>query len=124
MRPDQDPADLAAVQADDKLLDDVGSGGWSSSLDPLSRELSLWRRQVLAQRCTELVGLDMAVAVIKASVEGRKRSRRTPYRAGVAAAAVLMITLAVLGLVARLAGPGDDLCPVARVLYGAPSVCE
>lgn len=82
---DQDgPADLAAVQADSQLLDEIGRGQRPTGLtapDPaneaLVEALMGWRQVIDAEPVPELVGVDTAQAAIRAgSRRGRRRFRQ------------------------------------------------
>ena len=64
------PADLAAVQADDALLDELGIDPISSDAD-VARVLLAWRRDVDAAPIPTLVDVDTALAIV------RPRSRRS-----------------------------------------------
>ncbi len=64
------PADLAAVQADDALLDELGIDPTSSDAD-VARVLLAWRRDVDAESIPTLVDVDTALAIVRA------RSRRS-----------------------------------------------
>lgn len=112
------PVDLAAVQADDALLDTLGRADavpGAADAD-LVRVLVAWRREVDTESIGPLVDVDTAVATISAA-------RRPPSRwhsvlgPVAAAAAVLVIAFAAVGLGAKSAQPGDVLFPAAKVLY-------
>jgi Anti-sigma-D factor RsdA to sigma factor binding region len=112
------PVDLAAVQADDALLDLIGQAEYppSAADDELTRVLAAWRREVRAAPFGELVDTNTAVAVIRAA--GRPAPRRNPVFGSIAAAAaVLVIGFSAVGLVAKSAQPGDRLWGVTQVLY-------
>ncbi|HEY2763751.1 MAG TPA: anti-sigma-D factor RsdA [Pseudonocardiaceae bacterium] len=114
----QAPVDLAAVQADDALLDMLGTGsvaGGDTDAD-LARVLVAWRRDVDTEAIGELVDTDTAVAVIGAA--RKPASRRHPVLGpAAAAAAVLVIAFSGVGLVAKSAQPGDHLFSLTKVLY-------
>jgi len=65
--------DLAAVQADDALLDELGIDPTSSDAD-VARVLLAWRRDVDAESIPTLVDVDTALALVRA------RSRRSLAR--------------------------------------------
>jgi hypothetical protein len=113
------PADLAALQADDALLDLIGSGRHipSDSDDELTRVLSAWRREVHAEPVRHLVDTSTAMAVIRAAARRPARRRNPVYGSAAAAAAVLVIAFSGVGLVAKSAQPGDHLWGVTQVLY-------
>ncbi|MGQ0718917.1 MAG: anti-sigma-D factor RsdA [Pseudonocardiales bacterium] len=120
--PAEMPADLAAVQADDVLLDMLGSAGRTpgsnvSDVDgELTRVLADWRREVHADSNRLLVDTDTALAVISAA--RRPVRRRSPIFGPVAAAAaVMVIAFSGVGLLAKSAQPGDNLWGVTEVLY-------
>ncbi len=113
------PADLAAVQADDALLDILGSGGTpGGASDELTRLLASWRSEVHAEPFRELVDTNTALAVIRAAARQPVRRRNPVFGSLAAAAAVLVIAFAGVGLVAKQAQPGDHLWGVTQVLYG------
>lgn len=111
------PPDLAAMQADDALLDAVGTdSGFSSSDEPLASLLLQWRREVDAEPVGELVDTDTAMALVAG---GRQRPpRRNPVLLPFAAAAALaVIAFSGVGLAAKSAEPQDRLWSVTQVLY-------
>lgn len=112
------PADLAAVQADDALLDMLGSVGHTpDDVDgELASVLVAWRREVHADSNRLLVDTETALAVISAA--RRPARRRSPIFGPIAAAAaVLVIAFSAVGLVAKSAHPNDQLWGVTQVLY-------
>jgi Anti-sigma-D factor RsdA to sigma factor binding region len=112
------PVDLAAVQADDALLDLIGRAGHTpgDADDELTRVLAAWRREVHAEPFGELVDTDTALKVILAA--RRPVRRHIPVFSSIAAAAaVLVIAFSAVGLVAKSAQPGDRLWGVTQVLY-------
>lgn len=111
------PVDLAAVQADDALLDMLGGVERDLTDAALARVLVAWRRDVDAEPIGELVDTDTAVAAISAT--RTPPAARRPVLAVVSAVvASLVIAFSGLGLVAKSAQPGDRLWPVTQVLYG------
>lgn len=112
------PVDLAAVQADEALVNMLGAGhpvpGDTDA--ELTRVLVAWRRDVDSEPFGDLVDPDSAAAAIAA---GRRSSRRRhPLLGPIAAAAALMvIAFSGVGLVAKSAQPGDQLWGVTQVLY-------
>jgi hypothetical protein len=113
------PADLAAVQADDALLDMIGGAGCSpgDDHDELTRVLAGWRQEMDAEPFSELVDIDTALAAIRAG--RRPVRRRNPVFGSIAgAAAVVVIAFSAVGLVAKSAQPGDRLWGVTQTLYG------
>lgn len=111
------PADLAAVHADDALLDLLGDPRRTPSDSEVARALAAWRREIHAEPVAELVDTDTALAAICAS-RPRARRRRSALDVLAAVFAVLVIACATLGLAAKSAEPGDWLYTLARVLYG------
>jgi Anti-sigma-D factor RsdA to sigma factor binding region len=112
------PADLAAVQADDALLDMLGNPMRTpDDVDgELARFLAAWRREVHADSNRLLVDTETALSVINAA--RRPARRRGPIFGPIAAAAaVLVIAFSAVGLVAKSAQPGDSLWGVTQVLY-------
>ncbi|MDQ2880225.1 MAG: anti-sigma-D factor RsdA [Actinomycetota bacterium] len=120
--PHELPVDLAAVQADDALLDLISQPGYRPSdehdeHDELTRVLAGWRQEIDAEPFSELVDTDTAMAVIRAA--RRPVPRRNPVFGSIAAAAaVVVIAFSAVGLVAKSAQPGDHLWGVTQVLYG------
>lgn len=119
----EDPVDLAALQADDELLDALGgpnpvlpeTPGTGPSVDEL---LVAWRQDVDAAPIDDLVDVDTASATIAQARRPRRKHLKRWHLVPVAsAAAVLMITGTGFGLAARDAQPGDMLWGVAQVLY-------
>jgi Anti-sigma-D factor RsdA to sigma factor binding region len=110
------PVDLAAVQADDALLNMLGSSdaGRGSADAELARVLVAWRRDVDSEPFGELLDASTAATAIEA---GRRLRRRFPWRAVAAVLAALVIVAAGLGLLSQYAEPGDWLWPVHEVLY-------
>jgi Anti-sigma-D factor RsdA to sigma factor binding region len=113
------PADLAAVQADDALLDMIGGGEHipSDADDELIRVLAEWRREVHAKPVRQLVDTTTAMAMIRAAARQPARRRNPVFGSVAAAAAVLVIAFSSVGLVAKSAQPGDHLWGVTQVLY-------
>ncbi len=111
------PADLAAVQADDALLDALrGPNPFPEGSDArLTQVLMAWRGEVDSEPVTQLMDTDTALAVVA-------RARRPAPRRGsglvpfAAAAAVLVIAFSGLGVGARAAEPGDPLFALTQVL--------
>lgn len=112
--------DLSAVQADDKLLDALGSAtpGAAGSLvdDELNALLLAWRNEVETEPFTELVDTDTAIATIQAA-RPQPVSRHRFLIPLASAAAVLAIAFTGVSLVARDAQPGDTLWGLTQVLY-------
>jgi anti-sigma-D factor RsdA-like protein len=123
---DQDPLDSAdaidfsLVHADDAFLDALGAAqpdqDGTFADDKLAALLLSWRHDVDAEPIHELVDPKLAVATVQAArIRQRRGSRLLAPIA--AAAAVLAIVFAGVGLAARDAQPGDTLWGLTRVLY-------
>lgn len=118
----EDPTDLAAVQADDLLLDGLGGtnpqapGRDDNRVPDLETLLVAWRRDVDAAPIGELVDVDGAIAAIAEGYRPTKQRRRHLIPLATAAA-VLVIAFTGVGLAARDASPGDMLWGVSQVLY-------
>ncbi|MFD4644052.1 anti-sigma-D factor RsdA [Lentzea sp. NPDC058436] len=112
--------DLSAVQADDKLLDALGSAtpNAAGSLvdDELNALLLAWRNEVETEPFGELVDTDTAIATIQAA-RPQPVNRHRFLIPLASAAAVLAIAFTGVSLVARDAQPGDALWGLTRVLY-------
>jgi len=112
--------DLSAVQADDRLLDALGSATPSvaGSLvdDELNALLLAWRNEVETAPFGELVDTETAIATIQAA-RPQPVSRHRFLIPLASAAAVLAIAFTGVSLVARDAQPGDALWSLTRVLY-------
>lgn len=134
------PVDLAAVRADDGLLDAIAGTGASGGLgaygadygfsdgltspghvddDRIAAVLAAWKADIEADPMPELVTLDEAVEAVTAGHEARSRvvgrtRRRMPFAIAAAAAVVAVtgLTVAVHG-----SGPGDTLFGVNKVLF-------
>jgi hypothetical protein len=131
------PVDLAAVRADDALLDAIaggtgradfgagyGFGSGSHADDEADDEriaaiLAAWRADIEADPMPELVSLDEAMDAVTAGHEARDRfrgraRRRMPFAVAAAAAIV-----AVAGLTVAVHGsqPGDTLFGVSKVFF-------
>jgi Anti-sigma-D factor RsdA to sigma factor binding region len=112
------PADLAAVQADDALLDMIADGYSAGDADDeLTRLLSAWRHEVHAEPLKELVDTSTALALIRAAARRPARRRNPVFGSIAGAAAVVVIAFSSVGLVAKSAEPGDPLWGVTQVLY-------
>jgi hypothetical protein len=71
----EQPEDLAAVQADDRLLDEIARGGHPTT-EELAEILVEWRRAADREPIVELLDLDTALAAIRAGARGRRRRFR------------------------------------------------
>ncbi|MDQ3113723.1 MAG: anti-sigma-D factor RsdA [Actinomycetota bacterium] len=112
------PVDLAAVQADDALLNALcGPNPSPEGSDArLTQVLMAWRREVDTEPMTPLVDTDTALAVVARArrPEPRRGSVLVPFAA---AAAVLVIAFSGVGVGVRAAEPGDRLWSLTKVLY-------
>ena len=132
------PIDLVAVQADDELVNALGSGAVvtygdrAPGSDPDPRRtrdervvamLAAWRAEIEADPIPELIDLDTAVAAVVAGVKAdaagtrRKRANRLRHLAPLAAAAAIIVaTVTGVGLGSQNAMPGDTLWPIQKVV--------
>lgn len=116
--------DLALVHADDEYLDMLAGFDLDSREEPLdgfgddqlTELLMTWRREVDAEPIGELVDTKLATVTVHAARMQRKRRPRLLVPIA-AAAAVLAIAFAGVGLAARDAQPGDTLWALTKVLY-------
>lgn len=116
--------DLALVHADDEYLDmlagadlddqDRPLGGFGD--DQLTELLMSWRREVDAVPIGDLVDTKLATVTVHAARMQRRRRPRLLVPIA-AAAAVLAIVFAGVGMAARDAQPGDTLWALTKVLY-------
>jgi hypothetical protein len=121
---DDEAIDLALVHSDDEYLDllsgarledqDDELGGFGD--DQLTALLMSWRRDVDAEPIDDLVDSKLATVTVHAAKMNRKRRPRLLVPLA-AAAAVLAIAFAGVGLAARDAQPGDTLWALTKVLY-------
>jgi hypothetical protein len=132
------PTDLVAVQADDELVNALGSGAGvafgdrAPGPDPDLRRnrdehlvamLAAWRAEIEAEPIPELIDLDTAVAAVVAGMKAdelgtrRKRAGRLRHLAPlVAAAAIIVAAVSGVGLGSKDAMPGDTLWAVQKVV--------
>ncbi len=112
------PADLAAIQADDALLDALSGSPptFPPADEPLANVLLQWRREVDAEPIPELVDTDTAMKLVADAKRPapRRRPVLVPFAA---AAAMLVIAFSGVGLAAKSAQPDDRLFGVTQVLY-------
>jgi hypothetical protein len=119
---DDEAIDLALVHADDEYLDMLSGARLDDGElddigdDQLSRLLMSWRRDVDSEPVDELVDTKLATVTVHAARMQRKRRPRLLVPVA-AAAAVLAIVFAGVGLAARDAQPGDTLWALTKVLY-------
>ena len=130
------PVDLVAVQADDALVNALGSGAavafGDRAADPDTRVprderlvamLAAWRAEIEAEPIPELVDLDTAVAAVVAGMKAdavgtrRRRADRLRHLAPLAAAAAIIVaTVSGVGVGSQNAVPGDVLWPIQKVV--------
>ena len=132
------PIDLVAVQADDELVNALGTGAVvtygdrAPGSDPDPRRtrdervvamLAAWRAEIEADPIPELIDLDTAVAAVVAGVKAdaagtrQKRANRLRHLAPLAAAAAIIVAaVSGVGLGSQNAMPGDALWPVQKVV--------
>ena len=132
------PTDLVAVQADDELVNALGSGAGvafgdrAPGSDPDLRRnrdehlvamLAAWRAEIEAEPIPELIDLDTAVAAVVAGMKAdelgtrRKRAGRLRHLAPLAAAAAIIVAaVSGVGLGSKDAMPGDTLWAVQKVV--------
>lgn len=121
---DDEAIDLALVHADDEYLDRLSGAtlgnpdGFIDAFgdDQLTELLMSWRRDVDAEPIEDLVDTKLATVTVHAARMQRKRRPRLLVPIA-AAAAVLAIAFAGVGLAARDAQPGDTLWALTKVLY-------
>jgi anti-sigma-D factor RsdA-like protein len=126
--PLDEPIDLAAVQADDELINALAAGfGVPSSGgrafhadDQVVALLSSWRADVVAEPIPELIDLETAVAAVKAGMPSARRTRSARARHLVpvaAAAAFLVLVGGGVTIGSATAEPDSALWPVSKVLF-------
>lgn len=118
-----EPVDLAAVQADDELLNALSSGmtvsapgldGYDAD-DRVAAILAAWKAEVDAEPIPDLVDIDTAVSAV---VAARPASRRGRHLAPVAAAAAfIVLCVGGVSVGSYSAQPDDVLWGVSKVLY-------
>lgn len=124
------PVDLAAVRADDALIDAL-AGGAGAAGDPdgygfggtdddrLAAILAAWRADIEADPMPELVTLDEAADAVAAGHESRDRLRSRARRRMPLAIAAVAAVVACAGLTVAVHGamPGDTLWGVSKVFF-------
>ena len=132
------PIDLVAVQADDELVNALGSGAAVTYGDRAPRSdpdlrrprderlvamLAAWRAEIEAEPIPELVDLDTAVAAVVAGMKAdeagtrRRRADRLRHLAPLAAAAAIIVaTISGVGLGSQDAMPGDTLWGIQKIV--------
>jgi hypothetical protein len=125
--PLDEPVDIAAVQADDELINalsagfGVPSGGRAFHADDqVVALLSSWRADVIEEPIPELIDLDTAVAAVRAGMPAAKptRSGRARHLVPVAAAAAFLVLVGGgVTIGSATAEPDSALWPVSKVLF-------
>ena len=124
--PDHNAVELAAVRADDALINAIGGAEHDAELDldlepdevvRLAAALRAWRQDIDAEPLHELVDLEQAADVVAASGRDRSPGRRSRGLAVVIAAASLVVAVAGLGFAVHAATPRDPLWGVSEVVF-------
>jgi hypothetical protein len=126
------PVDLAAVRADDALLDAIAGGAVSGGFgrdsdvfgrpgqddDQLAAVLAAWKADIEADPMPELVSLDEAAQAVEAGHAARARRssprRRMPFAV---AAAAIAIALCGFTVAVHSAQPGDAMFGLTKVFF-------
>jgi hypothetical protein len=127
------PVDLAAVRADDALLDAIAGGAVTGGLgrdedvfgrpgqddDHLAAILAAWKADIEADPMPELVSLDEAAEAVEAGHQARDRRasrarRRMPFAV---AAAAIAVALSGLTVAVHSAQPGDAMFGLTKVFF-------
>ncbi|MFC5065355.1 anti-sigma-D factor RsdA [Actinomycetospora atypica] len=129
------PVDLAAVRADDALLDAIAGGALSGGADAfsggdvfgrpgqdddhLAAILAAWKADIEAEPMPELVDLDEAADAVEAGHAARdRRASRTRRRMPFAvAAAAIAVALSGFTVAIHSAQPGDAMFGLTKVLF-------
>ena len=127
------PVDLAAVRADDALLDAIAGGAISGGIggsgdvfgrpgqddDDLAAILAAWKADIEADPMPELVSLEEASEAVEAGHAARDRRasrarRRMPFAV---AAAAIAVALSGLTVAVHSAQPGDAMFGLTKVFF-------
>ncbi|WP_018330964.1 anti-sigma-D factor RsdA [Actinomycetospora chiangmaiensis] len=126
------PVDLAAVRADDALLDAIAGGAISGGVgagdvfgrpgqddDHLAAVLAAWKADIEAEPMPELVSLDEAAEAVEAGHAARDRRasrarRRMPFAV---AAAAIAVALSGFTVAIHSAQPGDAMFGLTKVFF-------
>ncbi|MCD2189413.1 anti-sigma-D factor RsdA [Actinomycetospora soli] len=126
------PVDLAAVRADDALLDAIAGGAASGGVgtgdvfgrpgqddDHLAAILAAWKADIEAEPMPELVSLDEAAEAVEAGHAARDRRasrarRRMPFAV---AAAAIAVALSGFTVAIHSAQPGDAMFGLTKVFF-------
>ena len=126
--PLDEPVDLAAVQADDELINALAmgmgvpssGGGAYHADDKVVALLSSWRADVVDGPIPELIDLEAAVAAVQAGMPStrRPRSARARHLVPVAAAAAFVVLVGGgVTIGSATAEPDSTLWPVSKMLF-------
>ncbi|GAA4851700.1 anti-sigma-D factor RsdA [Actinomycetospora corticicola] len=128
------PVDLAAVRADDALLDAIAGGAISGGVgtgdvfgrpgqddDHLAAILASWKADIEAEPMPELVSLDEAAQAVEAGHDARERRagrarRRMPFAV---AAAAIAVALSGFTVAVHSAQPGDAMFGLTKVFFSS-----
>ncbi len=113
--PDEPSIDLAVLAADDRLLDDLGSGGPAPDGDPVAALLAGWRADLAGGSGLAPADSDPTRPVPVVSEPARQRPSRVRWI--VAAAAAVLLAGGGLVVAAGGADPDSPLWPITRVVY-------
>jgi hypothetical protein len=105
--------DLAAVQADDALLDALGRGEPAPAGDDLAGLVAGWR----AELATDLPPDAVELPAHGTAVQPMPLRRAIVFRRVLAGAAAAALFLGCVALGAQRSGPDGPLWPITRVLY-------
>jgi hypothetical protein len=106
--------DLAAVQADDTLLDALGRGEPAPAGDDLAGLLVAWRAELATDLPSDTIELPAHGTAVKPVP---LRRRNTGFRRALAGAVAAAVLLGGAALGAQRSGPDGPLWPITRVLY-------
>ena len=123
---DSEPVDVAAVRADDALLDALSRdrlpGGWelTDADHQLASMLAGWRHEVDARPMPlhpTVDEVEAEIARVDRAATHRGAFRRLRYVAG--AAAVVVVAFGAVTVLAQNAEPGDPLWNVKETMFGS-----
>jgi hypothetical protein len=104
----EQPVDLAAINADDALLDALGAGRPVPADDPLAGMLQAWRADL---------DDDQPTLVIPPARPAVAAPKPRSLRWLTAVAAAVLVVLAGLSIAVNRAGPSSPLWPLTQVMY-------
>lgn len=128
------PVDLAAVRADDSLLDAIAGGALGGGADfsggdvfgrpgqdddHLAAILAAWKADIEAEPMPELVELDEAADAVEAghAAQDRRASRTRRRMPFAVAAAAIAVALSGFTVAVHSAQPGDAMFGLTKVLF-------